>query len=52
MTKSTLQKKVSKQVKLEFSDVLWQIDENQFEFLNGEEDPNKFRILNQDVVVV
>lgn len=52
MTKATLQKKVSKQVKLEFSDVLWQIDENKFEFLNGAEDPNKFRMLNQDVVVV
>ena len=52
VTKATLQKKASKQVKLEFSDVLWQIDENQFEFLNGEEDPNKFRFLNQDVVVV
>lgn len=28
------------------------MDENQFEFLNGDKDPNKFRILNQDVIVV
>lgn len=52
VTKATLQTKVSKKVKLEFSDVLWQLDENQFEFLNGDKDPNKFRILNQDVTVV
>ena len=50
VTKATLQTKVSKQVKLEFSDVLWQIDESQFEFLRGNED--KFRVLNQDVMVV
>lgn len=50
VTKATLQNKVSKKVKLEFTDVLWQIDENQFEFLDGDE--NKFRILNQDVTVV
>lgn len=50
VTKATLQNKVSKKVKLEFSDVLWQIDENQFEFLDGDE--NKFRILKQDVTVV
>jgi hypothetical protein len=57
VTKASLHTKTTKQIKLEFSDVLWQIDENQFEFLNGtgghpDEDPNSFRILNQDVVVV
>ena len=57
VTKASLHNKTTKQIKLEFSDVLWQIDENQFEFLNGtdghtDEDPNSFRILNQDVVVV
>lgn len=52
VTKATLQTRVSKQVKLEFTDVLWQIDESQFEFMNGDKDPNKFRILNQDVIVV
>ena len=52
MTKATLHEKENRKIKLEFSDVIWQIDENQFEFLNGDEDPNKFRILNKNVYVV
>jgi len=57
VTKASLHNKVSKHIKLEFSDVLWQIDENKFELLNGaenhpDEDPNSFRISNQDVVLV
>lgn len=52
VTKATLQEKDTQHVGIEFSDVLWQIDENQFEFLNGDKDPNSFRILNQDVIVV
>lgn len=50
VTNATLQRKLRQNVKIEFSDVLWQIDESQFEFLDG--DDNKFRVLNQDVVVV
>lgn len=50
VTKATLHEKVNKKVDIEFSDVLWQIDESQFGFLNGDED--KFRVLNQDVIVV
>jgi hypothetical protein len=50
VTNATLQQKLGQNVKIEFSDVLWQIDESQFEFLDG--DDNKFRVLNQDVVVV
>lgn len=50
VTKATLQTKISRKIEIAFSDVLWQIDENQFEFLDGDKD--KFRVLNQDVYVV
>ena len=50
VTKATLQTKISRKIDIAFSDVLWQIDENQFEFLDGDKD--KFRVLNQDVYVV
>ena len=52
VAKATMQESMkSKKIKLEFSDVLWSIDESEFEFLDGEQDVNKFRILNKDVIV-
>lgn len=50
VTKATLQTKTTQMVKIDFSDLLLQLDESKFEFLDGEDD--KFRILNQDVVFV
>ena len=51
ITKSSLRNSNEKKVEVKFSDVLWTIDENQFEFADSSL-KDDFRILNQDVVVV
>lgn len=51
ITKSSLRNNIERKVEVKFSDVLWTIDENQFEFADASL-KDDFRILNQDVVVV
>lgn len=59
ITKSRIQDGSTNTVRMEFSDVLWKIDEDQFVWREEDEDGNlsyrdddKFRVLNQDVIVV
>ena len=60
ITKSKLKNEVRNQVQLEFSDVMWTIDESSFKFLedtfteHGDHyaSQDRFRELNEDVIVV
>jgi len=50
ITKSTLQGNVTKNINIEFSDVLWTLDEVDFEIKDNKD--NKFKELKNDVTVV
>ena len=63
ITKTTLYSNISHKVKIEFEDVMWTVDENDFRFLDENEnetdtgklkldDTDKFRILDRDVIIV
>ena len=59
ITKSSLQNNVKNKIKIDFSDVMWTVDENKFKYKDASGNivdttkfSDKFKELNQDIIIV